>query len=59
MAIGVIDLGNLSSFNVYLALALNGIFTGLGVAIGSYLANKHIIERGQKIVKKIKKIKNK
>lgn len=39
--------------SVYFALALNGLFTGLGSAIGSYLANKGIIERTNQLLKKL------
>lgn len=35
--------------SVYFALALNGLFTGLGSAIGSYLATKGIIEKWNKL----------
>lgn len=40
--------------SVYLALALNGLFTGIGSAIGAYLANKHVIERSKKIIEELK-----
>lgn len=43
----------IDNFNTYWAIAVNGIFTGLGVALGTYIANAHIIER----VKQIRKIK--
>ena len=42
-------------FNIYLALAINGLFTGLGVSLGTHIAQQHIISKGRKIVKKIKK----
>lgn len=44
----------ISSFNIYLALALNGLATGLGSAIGTYLAQKHLIEGSKKLLSKIK-----
>lgn len=47
----------LDNFNVYWTIAINGIFTGLGVSLGSYFAQSHIINRSKKIVKKISKIK--
>lgn len=40
--------------NLYFALALNGLFTGLGSALGSYLATKGIIERITKLTERIK-----
>lgn len=39
---------------VYVALALNGIFTGLGSALGSYFANKHIIDKIKKLSKRVR-----
>jgi len=47
-------LENLSAFQVYVALAINGIFTGIGVALGTYIAQNHIIESSKRISKKIK-----
>lgn len=34
----------LEKLDLILLLITNGIFTGLGTAIGSYFANKHVIE---------------
>lgn len=42
---------------VYIALAINGLFTGLGSALGSYLATKHLIKGLEKLTKKIKGVK--
>lgn len=39
----------------YLLVILNAFFTGIGISVGLYIGNKHIIERSQKIIKKIKK----
>jgi predicted hydrocarbon binding protein len=50
------DIIQLSNFNIYLGLAITGIFTGLGSAIGSYLANAHLIKRGEKISSKFKSL---
>lgn len=50
-------LENLSALDVYIALALNGIFTGLGVAIGTYIAQRHIIDSSKKIADKLKELK--
>jgi len=33
----------ISKIDVYLLIIVNGIFTGLSVSIGSYLANTHFI----------------
>lgn len=43
-----------STLNIYAALAVNGIFTGLGTAIGSYLATKHILKKTERLVRKIR-----
>lgn len=37
-------------WDVYYGLAINGLFTGLGAAIGTYLANKHVIEGTKKLL---------
>ena len=44
----------LSKFDIYIALAFNGLATGLGSAVGTYLANKHLIEGSKKILNKVK-----
>ena len=44
----------LDNFNVYFGIVINAIFTGLGVAIGTYLANNHIIKHGKKMFKRVK-----
>jgi hypothetical protein len=33
-------------------IMVNGVFTGFSVAIGSYFANKHILERLEKAIKR-------
>lgn len=35
--------------NIFIGLAINGLFTGLGATIGTYLANKQILNRIEKI----------
>ena len=49
----------LQSFNVYLGIALNALFaglgTGIGIAIGSYLSNNHLLKLPKRL-KKLKKI---
>ena len=41
-------------FSLYLGMAIAGIFSGLGSAIGSYVANKHIIENLKELKNRIK-----
>ena len=43
----------ITGFQLYIGMGIAGIFTGLGSAIGNYLANKHIIENVGKLKKKI------
>jgi uncharacterized protein YneF (UPF0154 family) len=43
----------------FLQILLNAIFTGFGVAIGSYIAQKHLIEKMEKLVKEVVKLKRK
>lgn len=45
----------ISTLNVLIGLAVNGIFTGLGAAIGTWVAQKGVIDRFSKIKNKIKK----
>jgi hypothetical protein len=52
-------LEDLSTFDVYIGLAINGVFTGLGSALGSYIATKHILERMEKLSKRIRRKKKK
>ena len=42
--------------NEYVQLLLNAFFVGLGSALGSYFANKHLIEKLEKNLKKINKV---
>ena len=44
----------ISAPTLLIGLAINGIFTGIGVAIGTYLANKHIINAIEKVGEKVK-----
>lgn len=39
----------------FIGLALTGLFTGIGVALGSYLANRHIIEHTETMIKRLTK----
>jgi len=45
----------IETFNIYIGLAITGMFTGLGSAIGNYFATKHIIENINKIKNKFTK----
>jgi hypothetical protein len=47
-------MATIQPLDVYLAAAVMGIFTGLGSAIGSYLANKHITEKLDNLRKRLK-----
>lgn len=38
-------LENISKLDVYVGLAISGLFTGLGAALGAYLANNQIVKR--------------
>lgn len=44
----------ITSTNLLLGLAINGIFTGIGVAIGTYLAQNHIIKKAEQLGGKLK-----
>jgi len=46
---------NISKLDVYAALAINGIFSGLGAAIGTWLGQRHIISRFENIAGKFKR----
>jgi hypothetical protein len=48
-------LNNVSKVDVYMLIILNGIFTGLGVSIGAYFANNHLIKKVEKLHKRIKR----
>lgn len=53
---------SITKLDVYLGLAVGGLFTGLGAALGTYLANKHVIDGTKKLIDKMKgknKINNK
>ncbi len=50
---------SITKVDVLIGLAINGIFTGVGTAIGSYLATKHVTERLERAVNKLKEISKK
>jgi uncharacterized protein YneF (UPF0154 family) len=39
----------LTPITILLGLAINGVFTGMGVAIGTWISNRHIVSRMEKI----------
>lgn len=41
--------------SIYIGFILNGLFTGLGAALGTYLAHEHLIENMKKLGSKFKK----
>ena len=41
-------------FDIYLGLIINGLFTGLGFALGTYFVNKKLIKKIDMIEKKLK-----
>jgi len=45
----------LQNWDVYTGLAINGLFTGLGAAVGTYLSQTHIIKNAEKVRRKIRK----
>jgi hypothetical protein len=42
---------SVSPMHLYIGMAISGIFTGIGVAIGTYIANRYIITHSQKVEK--------
>mgnify|MGYP007017462532 CR=1 FL=1 len=48
----------IGNFEFYIGMSIAGIFTGLGSAIGTYLAQKHFIHQIEKVKKKLKKRRN-
>lgn len=51
----MVDIITLSNFSVYAGFAIQGLFTGLGAAIGSYIAMNHIIGKSRKLFKRLRK----
>ncbi|MDD3284268.1 MAG: hypothetical protein PHZ07_01605 [Patescibacteria group bacterium] len=50
----------ISPLSLYIGMAISGIFTGIGVALGTYIANKYILEKTKKIAKALEdKLSNK
>jgi len=37
------------NWQLYLGMSLTGLFTGIGSAVASYIVNKHLIERIEKL----------
>ena len=44
----------INSLNIYIALAINGLATGVGVTLGSYLTTHGLINKFEKIIRKLK-----
>jgi len=40
---------NISNTEIYIGLAISGLFTGIGVTLGTYIANKHLIDSLSKL----------
>ena len=43
---------DINKWEVYYGLAINGLFTGIGATIGTYLAQNHVINKTKKLFKK-------
>jgi len=41
------------NLELYIGMTIAGLFTGLGSAVGNYLAQKHLVNSLEKVVKKI------
>ena len=39
----------------FIGLALTGLFTGIGVALGTYFVNKHLIENTERMINRLVK----
>lgn len=44
----------ITGINLLLGLAINGIFTGIGVALGTYFVNNHLVQKIEKLGGKLK-----
>jgi hypothetical protein len=49
----------ITTFQLYFGMILAGIFTGLGSALGNYLANKHVLGSIRQIKSSLTKKKKK
>ena len=45
---------NITNYDLYIGIIINSTFTGIGVALGTYLVNSHILDNLRKIKKKLK-----
>jgi hypothetical protein len=45
----------LEKIDLYIGMAVAGLFTGLGSTLGSYLINKHLIKNLENISKKLRR----
>jgi hypothetical protein len=44
---------NISKIDIYLGLAITGVFSGLGSAVGNYFANQHLIKGTKKLMRRL------
>ena len=44
----------MSNVELYVSMAIGGIFTGIGITIGTYIANNHLIKKTENSFKKLK-----
>ena len=41
----------INPINLYIGMAISGVFTGIGVAVGTYIAEKYILNKTKKLIK--------
>lgn len=41
----------ISPINLYIGMAISGVFTGIGVAVGTYIADKYLLTKTKKLIK--------
>ncbi|MBI4983442.1 hypothetical protein HZC32_02260 [Candidatus Woesearchaeota archaeon] len=46
----------METLNIYIGMFISGLFTGFGVAIANYFANKHLVRRLEAMNKIITKL---
>jgi hypothetical protein len=47
-----------TAISILIGLSINGLFTGIGVALGTYFVNKHLVKKIENISIKGSKLKN-
>ena len=45
----------IGSFQLYIGMVISGLFTGIGVAFGTYLVNKYFVKKTEKIMKNLER----